>query len=154
MKGSPMQHIRQTIPGRLFVLATVLALLLGVITAASASAQGSRIPTLVAIRAAHHAGFDRVVFEFSGPLPQRRDVHYVAQLIADGSGKPVQIAGNAILKTVFEQARPHTDQGEVTVPDRITFALPNVMQVVRSGDFEAMLSHGIGLARRTNFHVF
>ena len=149
-----MQHIRQTIRGHLLVLAAVLALLLGAITAAPASAQESRIPTLVAIRAAHHAGFDRVVFDFSGPLPQRRDVQYVPQLIADGSGKPVQIAGNAILKTVFEPAQAHTDQGEVTVPNRITFALPNVMQVVRSGDFEAVLSHGIGLARRTNFRVF
>lgn len=149
-----MQPIRQTIRGHLFVLAVGLALLLGAIWPAPASAHESRIPTLVAIRAAHHAGFDRVVFEFSGPLPQRRDVRYVPQLIADGSGLPVQIAGNAILQTVFEPARAHTDQGEVTVTDRITFALPNVMQVVRSGDFESVLSHGIGLARKTKFRVF
>jgi hypothetical protein len=154
MKGNPMQHIRQSIRGHLLVLAAVLALLLGAIRAAPASAQESSIPTLVAIRAAHHAGFDRVVFDFSGPLPQRRDVRYVPQLIADGSGQPVPIAGNAILKTVFEPARAHTDQGEVTVPNRITFPLPNVMQVVRSGDFESVLSHGIGLARQTNFRVF
>src|ERR671926_500533 len=105
MKGNPMQHIHQSIRVHLFVLAAVLAMLLGAIRTAPASAQVSSIPTLVAIRAAHHAGFDRVVFEFSGPLPQRRDVRYVPQLIADGSGQPVPIAGNAILKTVFEPAR-------------------------------------------------
>lgn len=147
-----MQHIRQTLRGHLFALAAVLALLLGAIGATPASAQ--QIPTLVAIRAAHHTGFDRVVFEFRGGLPDRREVKYVDKLIADGSGLPVPIAGNAILKAVFEPAQAHNDQGESTSPNRITFALPNVMQIVRSGDFEAVVSQGIGLAKKTNFRVF
>jgi hypothetical protein len=147
-----MQNIRQTLRGHLFALAAVLALLLGAIGATPASAQ--QTPTLVAIRAAHHTGFDRVVFEFSGAVPSRRDVKYVAQLIADPSGQPIPMAGDAILQAVLQPARAHNDQGQATVPGNIAFALPNVMQVVRSGDFEAVLSHGIGLARKTNFRVF
>jgi hypothetical protein len=52
--------------------------------------------TLVAIRAEHHAEatpqYDRVVFEFSAPIPLLR-IEYVKQLIADGSGLPISIAG-------------------------------------------------------------
>ncbi|HZD68842.1 MAG TPA: hypothetical protein VFA45_07975 [Actinomycetes bacterium] len=60
------------------------------------TAQAPRIPELVAVRAAHHPGFDRVVFEFRGSLPSHR-VGYVGSLVQDGSGRPVDLAGGAIL---------------------------------------------------------
>jgi hypothetical protein len=40
------------------------------------------------------------------------------------------------------------------VAERVAFALPNVMSVVRAGDFESVLTYGIGLAKSTTFHVF
>ena len=40
------------------------------------------------------------------------------------------------------------------VTSEIAVALPNVMSVARSGDFEAVLSHGIGPAKRSPSHVF
>ncbi len=110
-------------------------------------------PRLVGITAAHHPGFDRVVFRFAGSVPSRRHVRYVSQLIADGSGHRVRIAGRAILSVSLFPAEAHNAAGRPTTPGRIAFALPNVMTVVRSGDFEAVVSHGIGLAKRTTFHV-
>ena len=110
-------------------------------------------PLLVVVQAAHHPGFDRVVFDFSGPVPSRRHVRYVDRLIGDPSGLPVRIAGRAILEVSSSPAAAHDGAGKVTAPGRIAFALPNVITVVRSGDFEAVLSHGIGLAKRTSFHV-
>ncbi|HEY9475929.1 MAG TPA: hypothetical protein VIS06_19020 [Mycobacteriales bacterium] len=113
------------------------------------------IPTLVAIRAAHHPGYDRLVFEFRGGLPQRHDVNYVPVVIADGSGEPVPLAGDAFLHVVFSPAVGHDDAGHGTFgPTRRTTALPQIIQVATAGDFEAVLSFGVGLARRTPFHVF
>jgi hypothetical protein len=110
-------------------------------------------PTLVAIRAAHHPGYDRIVYEFKGGLPASRRVKYVDELIADGSGLPVMIAGRAILSVRFERAQAHV--GDVsTVPARTAFKLPNIMTTVRSGDFEAVTTYGVGLAKKTSVKVF
>jgi hypothetical protein len=109
---------------------------------------------LIAVRAAHHPGFDRLVFEFSGPPPSRQRVRYVNRLIADASGRPVPIAGRAILVASFFPATARGRADSVTGPERVAFALPNVMTVVRAGDFESVLSYGVGLAKRTTFRVF
>ena len=112
--------------------------------------------TLVAIRAAHHAEtapkYDRVVFEFSGPVPLLR-VEYVKQLIADGSGYPVPVAGRAILCVQFTQAYAHNDSGQVTAPTRIQPKLPIVKEIVSAGDFEAVVTYGIGVGRKTEMRI-
>ncbi len=115
--------------------------------------QGS---TLIAIRAAHHPEdnprYDRVVFEFRGPVPLIH-VEYVDQLLGDGSGLPVPIAGNAILQLTMRPAQAHDDQGEPTAPTRVTFGLPNVKEVAGAGDFEAVVTYGIGLARKSETRI-
>jgi hypothetical protein len=116
-------------------------------------APAAPVPTLVDIRAAHHAGFDRVVFEFDGGVPSSHKVRYVDRLLGDASGLPVRIAGRAILRVRFEPARAHDVHG-ATAPRRRAFALPNVMTTVTAGDFEAVTTYGIGLAKRTDFDVF
>ncbi len=134
----------------------LLLLLTGLVTAGAAAAPGdvraAPVATLVGIRAAHHPGFDRVVFELTGGLPASRRVRYVDRLIGDASGLPVRIAGRAVLQVRLESAQAHDAHGS-TAPARTAFALPNVMTTVRSGDFEAVTTYGIGLARRTTFHV-
>ncbi len=110
--------------------------------------------TLREIRAASHVGFDRVVFEFDGPLPTGRNISYVPEIIADGSGLPVLVIGKALLSVSFSPATNHDDNGTIFTDARITMGLPNVIQVVRSGDFEGVVSFGIGLAKREPFHVF
>lgn len=137
-----------------FLLTLGLAGALVAPAAAPALAHTSTVPTLVGIRAAHHRGFDRVVFDFAGGLPKSRQVSYVSQLVADPSGLPVRIAGRAILQVRFDPATAHTPSGRVTAPDRVAFALPNVMTAVKAGDFEAVTTYGIGLAKRQPFHVF
>ncbi|MET8764001.1 hypothetical protein [Lentzea sp. NPDC004782] len=135
----------------------VLALIACVVAVggtAPAAVAAQQTSTLVAIRAAHHPDYDRVVFEFSGPVPARRDVGYVPELIGDPSGLPVPVAGDAILQVRMAPARGHDDNGNVTYgPARRTYALPNVIQVVNSGDFEGVLTFGIGLAQRTGVTV-
>nr|WP_210440383.1 GerMN domain-containing protein [Nocardioides sp. SYSU D00514] len=111
-------------------------------------------PVLVAVRAAHRDGVDHVVFEFRGGLPESRQVGYVRRLFADGSGRRVRVAGRALLRVRFEPAQAHTDDGSPTAaPRRVAYALPNVMTAVRAGDFEAVTTYGLGLARRTPVRV-
>ncbi|WIX98027.1 hypothetical protein QRX60_28570 [Amycolatopsis mongoliensis] len=106
--------------------------------------------TLVAVRAAHHADFDRVVFEFDGPLPAERDVRYVPEVIGDPSGNPVPLVGDAFLNVRMAFATGHDDSGDTTYgAPRRTYPLPNVIQVVNAGDFEGVLNFGIGVARQS-----
>jgi hypothetical protein len=115
-------------------------------------APAAPVPTLVRITAAHHPGFDRVVFEFRGGVPATRRTKYVDRLLGDASGLPVRIAGQAILQVTFQAAQAHDAQGP-TAPARKAFALPNVMTTVRSGDFESVTTYGIGLAKKARVQV-
>ena len=137
------------------VLAAPLVLVPG--PASSGAERASSAPTtpvLVAVRAAHRDGVDRVVFEVSGGLPATRQVGYVDRLVADGSGRRVRVAGQALLRVRFERAQAHTDDGSPTAaPRRVAYALPNVMTAVRAGDFEAVTTYGLGLAKRTPVRV-
>jgi hypothetical protein len=112
--------------------------------------------TLVAIRAAHHPeatpAYDRVVFEFSEQVPLLR-IEYVKNLIADGSGLPVPIAGRAILCIQFTPAQAHSDSGQVTAPNHITPKLPLIKAIVSAGDFEGVVTYGIGLARKVETRI-
>ena len=132
-----------------------LFLLAGLVvpTAAPANAAAApATPRLVDIRAAHHPGFDRIVFQFAGRVPAVHRVRYVDRLIGDASGLPVRISGRAILRVVFRPADAHDSNGP-TAPQRKAFGLPNILTAVQAGDFEAVTTYGIGLAKRTPFHV-
>jgi hypothetical protein len=132
----------------LILLACLVALGVGPVGAVDAAGT----PTLVAVRASHHPGFDRIVYEFEGSLPTSHEVSYVDKLVGDASGLPVPIAGRAILRVRFEPAQAHDAQGS-TAPERQAFPLPNIMTTVRAGDFEGVTTYGIGLAKRTPFQV-
>lgn len=133
----------------------VLLLLLSVPMAGSAAttapSEASAVPTLRAIRAAHHPGFDRLVFDFTGGLPARTSVRWVDRVVQDGSGLPLRVAGSAFLEISLFPVRGHTDTGASTYgARRRAYDLPNVATVVQSGDFEAVVSFGVGLMARTS----
>ena len=128
------------------LVAVVLAL-----AAAPAGAQSA--PTLVAVRAGSHTGYDWVVFEFEGAVPEHR-IGYVDQLVEDGTGNPVEVAGGADLEVVFEGANAHEENGSPTIsPRRFSPGLPAVKEVTQLGDFEAVVSYGIGVDQRRPIEV-
>jgi hypothetical protein len=130
---------------RTLLVASLVALVLA-LAATPAGAQST--PTLVDVRAGRHPGFDRVVFEFQGTVPEHH-VRYVDQLVEDGSGTPVSVAGSADLEVVFQGANAHEEDGTPSVsPRRFSPGLTAVKEVARIGDFEAVVSYGIGLDRR------
>jgi hypothetical protein len=127
----------------------LVASLVAVVLALAATPAGAQsAPTLVDVRAGRHPGFDRVVFEFRGAVPEHH-VRYVEQLVEDGSGNPVSVAGNADLEVVFQGANAHKADGTPSVgPRRFSPGLTAVKEVAQTGDFEAVVSYGIGLDRR------
>jgi len=125
------------------LVVTSLAAVVLALAAGPAGAQSA--PTLTDVRAGGHTGFDRVVFEFRGAVPEHR-VRYVKQLVQDGSGKPVSVAGTADLEVVFHGANAHEDDGTPTVsPRRFSTGLPAVKEIAQIGDFEAVVTYGIGV---------
>lgn len=111
---------------------------------------------LTAIRIAHQAGFDRVVFEFgpsSAPVGHYGlplyEVSVVAQFIGGGSGRPVPVDGNAFIQIRFRNAStvdPTTGKQTFTQSD-FRPGLPLVREVKLIDDFERVMTWGIGLER-------
>ena len=76
-------------------------------------------------------------------------------MTADPSGLPVNVVGSALLRVAFSPAAGHIAQGLVTFgPAQRTYALPELIQVVKAGDFESVLSFGVGVAQKAPFHVY
>jgi hypothetical protein len=136
------------------LVVTSLATIVLALAAAPAGAQSApETPLLVDVRAGGHTGYDRVVFEFRGPVPEHR-IGYVDQLVQDGSGDPVSVAGAADLEVVFEGANAHNEDGSPTIsPRRFSPGLTAVKEVAQVGDFEAMVSYGIGIDRRRPLEI-
>jgi hypothetical protein len=137
---------------------TLAGLSAGTVIATGAAAGATTIPavsTLTQISAEHHFGHDTLVFQFSGGLPAHYSARYVSQVIADASGRPVNVVGSAKLLVRFTPAAGHNAWGHVTYgATQRTYSLPNIIQVVNAGDFENVLSFGVGLARGEPFHVY
>lgn len=133
-------------------LLTLLTTTIALAPAAALAAPAPSLPTLVAVRAAHHSGFDRVTFQFAGGRPSVR-VGYVSQFVHDPSGLPAKVAGSAHLLVVFHGANAHNASGAPTAPTDLKPALPSLKEVAQLGDFEGVVSYGLGLDHRVSFHV-
>lgn len=114
------------------------------------------VPELRAVRAASHPGYDRLVFQFAGSLPGVHTVAWVPRVYQDPSGRPVALGGRAFLRVLFRPATAHTSAGKPTYPGTLPtrFDLPLLRSVVKAGDFENVLTFGVGLWQRTSLHVF
>jgi hypothetical protein len=139
--------------GRAALVALLLVVPLAVAAGTAPGAAAPATATLVDVRAAHHAGFDRVVLEFDTARPPSTTVSRVRSLIGDFSGLEVPVPGRSILRIVAQGAAAHTEDGEATVAVDRAFALPNAMVLRGAGDFEGVLTLGLGLARAMPFHV-
>ncbi|WP_448624669.1 peptidoglycan-binding domain-containing protein [Geodermatophilus sp. URMC 64] len=116
---------------------------------------GDGVALLVRVRAGRNKDFDRLVFDFEGPVPGMR-VQYVDQLVEDGTGNPIPLRGRAVVEIVIQPAAAHREDATPTftgpLPDLTGFAA--FRQVADAGDFEAVLTWGIGVAARTGLSAF
>jgi hypothetical protein len=116
------------------------------------------IKLLTNVRAASHDGFDRLVFQFRNGVPGY-DVRYVQPPVrADGSGETVDVDGVAILVIRMEPAldadltKPSAPR-TYTGPTRLTPDTKSIVEVVRTGGFEAVLTWAVGTAQKVPFVV-
>jgi hypothetical protein len=110
--------------------------------------------SVAAFRTATQPEFDRMVFQFRGGTPGFR-VRYVARIIQDGSGATVPLLGSRFLAIRFAAARAHPLSGASSnVPRVRTPLFPSIRQVKLAGDFEGVVSYGVGIAGRKAFRVF
>lgn len=112
------------------------------------------ISTLVSVRAARHAGFDRVVWELEGGVPGVH-VEYVDEPVrACGSGEPVPLPGDAWLEVRMSPANAHTDAGYATIAERRrATGLPAVLEIVQTCDFEAVVSWVLAVRSPEPFRI-
>lgn len=108
---------------------------------------------LSGVAAGCHSTFDRFVIRVATGNPGY-DVRYAQRIVADPSGKTVSLQGTKRIKIVIRPARGHTASGANLLPTTLTPACPNLRQVKKAGDFEGVVSFGLGLTRRTGFRVF
>jgi hypothetical protein len=108
---------------------------------------------LFAIAAGCHPTYDRFVIRARLAKPGY-DVRYVSKVIADGSGATVHLLGTKRIHVVIRDARAHTSGGTPLLPSVLTPLCPNLRQVKDAGDFEGVVSFGLGLRKKTGFRVF
>ena len=99
---------------------------------------------LTNIRAASHAGdgYDRVVFDFNGGIPTwdltRQES---AKFVRDASGQEVTLDGSAGLKLVLRDVDLAAGAPTDSKP-----GLTSVREIAQLGNFERVLTYGIGLS--------
>jgi hypothetical protein len=115
---------------------------------------GATITTLTAVRVASQAGFDRIVFEFSGGLPGYQVEYVIPPTEQCGSGLPVEIAGEALLLVKFRPGQAHNDTGIPTVTDReLKPNLAIIREAELTCDFEGLVSWGVGVSAKNGYRV-
>jgi hypothetical protein len=131
-------------------VALAVALAAGVPAAARATTE---MPVLVGVRATHQRNVDRIIFELQGGLPDAVVADWVDQVTQDGSGRRVAVQGTAFLQVSLQGVLGHElsePMAPTYGPRSRAFDLPNVTHIVNAGDFEAVVTFGIGLMRRTS----
>ena len=113
------------------------------------------VPELISISVGHHpteggqASFDRMSFTFTDAFPTYR-FEFTGQLVGDSSGKVIPLTGPDILKIAFTQAQAHTPDGTrstiISQPGR-PIGYQVIADFAQAGDFEGVLTYGIGVVR-------
>jgi hypothetical protein len=126
------------------------------VSAASGSeVSGLNVPVLKAIRTGRHGAYERLVLEFTAPFGEAK-VRYVSVVREDASDRVVPLRGRSFLQIVVHRAVARYAATPITPyagPCTVTPGYPTIRQVSISGDFERVLSFGIGLSRTAGFRV-
>ena len=100
--------------------------------------------------------FDRIVLAFDG-LELECSASYVSEILAEGSGQPISLDGNAFLKVTLRGAAAHDDAGNLTYNGTEMIDTPdleNITAVTLAGDFEGHVTIGVGMNMKTHYEVF
>jgi hypothetical protein len=111
-------------------------------------------PMLVAARAAAHDQFDRIVFEFDGPLPGYKVEYLDPPVTQCGSGDVVELPGDAWLSVRLFPANAHTEAGKPSIAARDqAFSGINLKRLKLICDFEAVVEWIAAVGTPKQFRV-
>ncbi|MEA2668488.1 MAG: hypothetical protein QOJ33_1422, partial [Chloroflexota bacterium] len=107
--------------------------------------------TVYDIRIAHHDGYDRLVIGFptANAMPEYQLTRQAtATFVRDASGQPVTLNGSAGIRAVLRNS-------DITpgAPTDLKPGLPAIREVAQIGNFERVVSYGLGLATPACFRV-
>lgn len=131
----------------------------GATTPVTVKGTNAETALLTDVTASREDGVDRIVFTFRDEAPGY-DVRYVSRpILADGSGDEVEIEGDHVLQVRMETAL----DADLTQEDApLTYTGPQrfsptdtetVVELARTGGFEAVLTWVVGLDERVPFAV-
>jgi hypothetical protein len=110
------------------------------------------------VRAANQKGFDRIVFEFEGPMPNFNIKYHPSRFYEDEGGRHrIKIAGNTFVEVHLhvipvDEQQLKFSQAEGFVPKgRLT--LPMLWEVEEAGFFEGYYEFLLGVKSRKGFRV-
>lgn len=124
-------------------------------TAAKSAADPStsRVTQLWQIRVANDGTFDRIVFDLRVSAPGYR-VRYVTRVVSDPKGSVVPMKGKYYLQIAFPGTTTAAMSGRPSrVVSLMTPNLPEIAQIRKVGEFEQVVSFGIGLNRYRGFRI-
>lgn len=112
------------------------------------------MPRLISISVGDHPRlgieqhYNRMSFTFTTGFPSYQ-VAFADALTSDSSGKPITLTGDDVLKITFRQAQAHTEQGSSSIQSEppAQLKLARMMSWAQAGDFEGVLTFGIGISR-------
>jgi len=107
--------------------------------------------TVYDIRIAHHDGYDRLVIGFptANAMPQYQLTRQATStFLRDASGQPVSLDGSARIRAVLRNADIAPG-----APTDLKPELPAIREVAQIGNFERVVSYGVGLATPACFRV-
>ncbi|MEU8773021.1 hypothetical protein [Streptomyces sp. NPDC048606] len=140
-----MRHLPRSRRRKIVALATgaLLTVGIGLAAPASAAAASTQTPLVVNARWGGHCTFDRIVVDLQGYVPEVT-VSPVSQLVYDGSGKPVPLAGKYFLEIRLHPAAAHNDAGQNVYqgPRLQKIYLSKLKGLALTGDFEGYVTLG------------
>lgn len=110
---------------------------------------------IVDVRVGEHTGFDRIVFEFEGGIPEYEIEEASPPFIEDPRGEEVEVRGDAHLQLTLRGGTKQGDDGTSTYPGRTTFyaGFRQLVQLEETSDFEAQAIWVIGMSGDTCVRV-
>jgi hypothetical protein len=102
---------------------------------------------LVDVRVGEHDGYDRVVFEFDGEVPEYILSQASPPYTEDPSGLPIEVQGDAAWQLVMLGGTRVTPDYETTYDGPFSFErdYAKLVHLVEAGDFEAVSTWYIGM---------
>ena len=122
----------------------------------TASASPGAAVTVTDLQVGRHEGFDRVVLEVAGAGLPGWDARYVPEARSEGSGFPVQVTGEAVLRLALTGVGLPGDTGVAPYPGpgRLAPGYPAVREVVLDSTFEGQTVTFVGTAAERPFRVY